>query len=36
MDTNRREFIKKTGKMINDDAMKLWSRPYEKGWEPTL
>jgi predicted dehydrogenase len=25
----------KTGQIINDaDAMKLWSREYEKGWEP--
>lgn len=26
----------KTGKMLDDDAMKLWSRDYEKGWEPKL
>jgi hypothetical protein len=26
----------KTGKMLNDKAMKLWTRPYEPGWEPTL
>ena len=24
----------KTGKMYNRDAMKLWSRTYESGWEP--
>jgi hypothetical protein len=23
-----------TGKMYNRDAMKLWSRTYESGWEP--
>ncbi|MEA1787098.1 Gfo/Idh/MocA family oxidoreductase [Arenibacter sp. GZD96] len=26
----------KTGTIYDRDAMKLWSRPYEKGWEPTL
>jgi len=27
----------KTGYILNDsDAMKLWKRDYEKGWEPTL
>ncbi len=25
-----------TGKMYDRDAMKLWSREYEAGWEPTL
>jgi predicted dehydrogenase len=27
---------KKNGKMLNDKAMELWSRSYEKGWEPKL
>ncbi len=26
----------KTGIMFDRDAMKLWSREYEQGWEPTL
>ncbi len=26
----------KNGKMLDDDAMKLWSRDYENGWEPKL
>ena len=26
----------KTGMMYNRDAMKLWSRTYESGWEPKL
>lgn len=26
----------KTGRMFDRDAMKLWSREYEAGWEPTL
>ncbi|WP_248722453.1 Gfo/Idh/MocA family oxidoreductase [Seonamhaeicola sp. ML3] len=26
----------KTGKMLDEDAMKLWGREYAKGWEPTL
>lgn len=26
----------KTGRIYDRDAMKLWSRQYEKGWEPTL
>ncbi|MCX2680866.1 Gfo/Idh/MocA family oxidoreductase [Galbibacter sp. EGI 63066] len=26
----------KTGKIQDEDAMKLWGREYEKGWEPTL
>jgi len=26
----------KTGYMFNKDAMGLWSRTYEPGWEPTL
>lgn len=26
----------KTGRMLDDNAMKLWSREYEKGWEPEL
>ena len=26
----------KTGKMLDKDAMKLWSRDYEQGWEPKL
>ncbi|MDG3581603.1 Gfo/Idh/MocA family protein [Galbibacter pacificus] len=26
----------KNGKMLDNDAMKLWGREYEKGWEPTL
>ncbi len=25
-----------TGKMKNDEAMKLWSRNYEPGWEPVI
>ena len=25
-----------SGKMLDRAAMKLWSREYEKGWEPTL
>ncbi len=26
----------KNGRMYDRDAMKLWSRDYEPGWEPTL
>lgn len=26
----------KTGRIFDRDAMKLWSREYEPGWEPTL
>ncbi|WP_282122040.1 Gfo/Idh/MocA family protein [Algibacter mikhailovii] len=26
----------KTGKMLDKDAMKLWSREYAEGWEPSL
>jgi predicted dehydrogenase len=26
----------KTGRIFNRDAMKLWSRKYETGWEPKL
>jgi predicted dehydrogenase len=26
----------KTGRMFDRDAMKLWSRTYQPGWEPTL
>ncbi|SDL32732.1 Gfo/Idh/MocA family protein [Kriegella aquimaris] len=26
----------KTGRMFDRDAMKLWSRDYENGWEPKL
>ena len=26
----------KTGRIFDRDAMKLWGRAYEKGWEPTL
>lgn len=26
----------KTGKMLDDKAMNLWTRPYAEGWEPTL
>jgi hypothetical protein len=27
----------KTGHILNDpEAMKLWSRSYEKGWEVTI
>ena len=26
----------KSGRMYDRDAMKLWSREYEPGWEPTL
>ncbi len=26
----------KTGRMFDREAMKLWSRDYEPGWEPTL
>lgn len=26
----------KTGRIFNRDAMKLWSREYEKGWEPKV
>ncbi len=26
----------KNGMMLNDKAMELWSRSYEKGWKPTL
>jgi predicted dehydrogenase len=26
----------KTGKMFDRDAMKLWKREYEPGWEPKL
>ena len=26
----------KTGRMYDRDAMKLWSRDYEPGWEPTV
>lgn len=26
----------KTGKMLDDKAMKLWSREYAPGWEPSL
>ena len=25
--------IDSSGKMLDVDAMKLWSRDYEKGWE---
>ena len=25
-----------SGKMLNKEAMKLWSRPYAKGWEPKI
>lgn len=25
-----------TGKMLNQDAMKLWGRKYEPGWEPVV
>ena len=25
-----------TGRMLNDDAMKLWGRDYEPGWEPEV
>ena len=26
----------KNGRMLDENAMKLWGREYEKGWEPTL
>ncbi|MEM6522641.1 MAG: Gfo/Idh/MocA family oxidoreductase [Bacteroidota bacterium] len=26
----------KTGKMLDKDALKLWGRPYAKGWKPTI
>ncbi len=26
----------KTGRMLDEDAMKLWKRDYEQGWEPKL
>ena len=26
----------KTGTMFNREAMALWSRNYEAGWEPTF
>lgn len=26
----------KTGKMLDKDAMKLWGRSYERGWEPKI
>ncbi|MFY0606469.1 MAG: Gfo/Idh/MocA family oxidoreductase [Cyclobacteriaceae bacterium] len=26
----------KSGKMLDDDAMKLWGREYAEGWKPTL
>lgn len=26
----------RTGRVFDRDAMKLWSREYEKGWEPTV
>jgi hypothetical protein len=26
----------KTGRMFDRDAMKLWGREYEPGWEPTV
>lgn len=28
--------INKAGKMLDRDAMKLWGREYEKGWEPKI
>jgi len=28
--------IDKDGKMLDKEAMKLWSREYEKGWEPKI
>jgi len=26
----------KTGRMFDRDAMKLWKRAYEPGWEPKV
>ena len=30
------EIDDKTGRMFDRDAMKLWGREYEPGWEPTI
>jgi hypothetical protein len=30
------EVDEKTGRIYNREAMKLWSRTYEPGWEPKL
>ena len=30
------EVDEKTGRIFDRDAMKLWSREYETGWEPKL
>ena len=30
------EIDHKTGRMFDRDAMKLWGRDYEPGWEPTV
>ena len=30
------EVDENSGKIYDREAMKLWSRTYEPGWEPTL